>query len=158
MVYDGIIFLPNSFFCQLTQHGMITICKSRYARHRSYRVGGPKLPAKGSSTYQERNQEIGALLQRARLRAKKSIRATAAHLGTTKERYAAIESGRSFISAVELEDLLRWLRIPYHEVWPPYITGDPPDVVVDALPGQAVTIRVHVAAEAVDPYNDDAAD
>lgn len=113
------------------------------------------MPAKGSSTYQERNQEIGALLQKARLRAKKSIRATAAHLGTTKERYTAIESGRSFVTAVELEDLLRWLGIPFHEVWPPEITGDPPDVIVSALPGQAVTIRVQVATDRPGTSTDD---
>lgn len=95
----------------------------------------------------ERSQEIGRIIQAARMRARRSIRQCAAHLGTSRERYAGFESGKVYVTLVEMEALMRYLTIPYHEIWPRDVTGDPEEVVIEALPGQAVRIRVNVAAQ-----------
>lgn len=102
------------------------------------------MPAKDFS---ERSREIGQVLQRARLRAGKSIRQCSAHLGTSRERYTGFETGKVYISLVEIEELMRYLNIPYHEVWSRDIGGQPDEVILEAVPGQVVRIRVNVAAE-----------
>lgn len=94
----------------------------------------------------ERSQEIGGILRSARLRAKKSMRQCAAYLGTSRERYTGFESGKVYVSLVELEVLMRYLGIAHHEIWPSDITGDPDELVLQAEPGQAIRIRVNVAS------------
>jgi transcriptional regulator with XRE-family HTH domain len=93
----------------------------------------------------ERSQEIGQLIQQARLRARKSIRQCATYLGTSRERYASFETGKVYISVVEMEALMRYLGIPYHEIWPAHLAGDPEEVILEAMPGQSIRIKVNVA-------------
>jgi len=108
-------------------------------------VRGRGVPAKD---LYERSQEIGQIIQRARLRARKSIRQCATYLGTSRERYAGFETGKVYISLVEMEALMRYLGIPYHEIWPSDIGGESQEIVIDAEPGQALRIRVNVALQA----------
>jgi transcriptional regulator with XRE-family HTH domain len=42
----------------------------------------------------------------------------AEHLGITRQRYALMEEGKMPIGAAELEELVRYLRIPAYAVWP----------------------------------------
>jgi transcriptional regulator with XRE-family HTH domain len=97
----------------------------------------------------ERSQEIGRIIQRARNRARKSIRQCATYLGTSRERYAGFETGKVYISVVEMEALMRYLGIPYHEIWPADISGDLEEVVVSAAPGQSLRIRVNISPDAI---------
>ena len=95
----------------------------------------------------ERSQEIGQIIQRARLRGHKSMRQCSAYLGTSRERYAGFETGKVYISLVEMEALMRYLDIPHHEIWPADVVGDPQEVVVTAHPGEVVRVRVNVLTE-----------
>jgi transcriptional regulator with XRE-family HTH domain len=108
------------------------------------RSKGTGVPAKD---LYERSQEIGQIIQRARLRARKSIRQCSVYLGTSRERYAGFETGKVYISVVEMEALMRYLDIPYHEIWPADVVGDPEEIVVSARPGQVVRVRVNVLTE-----------
>ncbi len=98
---------------------------------------------------QERNREIGKALQQARKRMKKSIAACAAHLGTSRRRYADIERGAVFIAAAELEEMVRFLRVPPYEVWPQQLLNEGArQIIVDASPGESVLVIVNIAPDA----------
>ena len=95
-----------------------------------------------------RNRQIGVALMRARHRARKAIIEVAEAVGIPRHRYSKIERGRTFVSAVELEDLVRYLGIPFSEVWPSeWLSGDSQTVVVLPRPGQSVQVVVALAHE-----------
>jgi transcriptional regulator with XRE-family HTH domain len=112
--------------------------QTRYGRMEE-RVPGEDLYA--------RNREIGRALLKARQSAKKSMRECAEHVGTSRQRYAGFETGKVFIGAVELESLMRYLRMPAHEVWSQDMLEGVRDVVVAATPGEMLRILVNVAIE-----------
>ena len=101
-----------------------------------------------SKDLHERSREIGQVLKAARLRAGKSIRQASAFLGTSRERYAGFESGKVYLSLVEAEVLASYLDISEHEFFPHGLNADPQEIVVSALPGQTLHIRVNVEAKA----------
>lgn len=95
----------------------------------------------------ERSREIGEALRRARVRSRRSIRVCAAHIGTSPRRYADIERGTIYVAAVELEELVAFLAVPPHEVWPQaVIDKSRRRVVIDAHPGESVEMVVNIAA------------
>lgn len=65
-----------------------------------------------------RNAIIGRLLEQVRTSRGISMAECAAAIGTTRQRYSAIERGESFIAAVELEMLMDFLRISPEEIRP----------------------------------------
>lgn len=96
-----------------------------------------------ASDLYERNQDIGRALERARKRAKKSIKQCAEVLGTSWRRYREIERGTVFVTAVELEALVSFLSVPPHEVWPTeLITAGTRRVVVTIEEGESVQVLV----------------
>jgi transcriptional regulator with XRE-family HTH domain len=72
----------------------------------------------------KRNMEIGQMLEQARTSKGLLMAECASVIGTTRQRYGAIERGESFVTAVELELLLRFLDIRHEEVWPEQAKGD----------------------------------
>jgi hypothetical protein len=77
------------------------------------------------------------------------MRHCSAHLGITTRRYSAIERGTSYITAVELEEIVDYLDIPPHEVWPqPLMDKGRRRVVVEAQPGESVELIVNISAQA----------
>jgi transcriptional regulator with XRE-family HTH domain len=97
-----------------------------------------------ASDLYERNQEIGRALERARKRAKKSIKQCAEVLGTSWRRYREIERGTVYVAAVELEALVSYLSVPPHEVWPTeLITAGTRRVVVTIEEGESVQVLVN---------------
>ncbi len=95
-----------------------------------------------------RNRQIGAVLMRARRRAKKTRIEVAEAVGIPRHRYSDIERGRTFVGAVELEDLVRYLEIPLQEVWPSErVAGDSRTIMVFAQPGESVQVVVALAPE-----------
>jgi transcriptional regulator with XRE-family HTH domain len=94
-----------------------------------------------------RNREIGLALARARRRARKSMKACAEVVGTSRQRYAGFETGKTFIEAVELEALMRFLQIPLHEVLSPDLLADVRDIPVQARPGETLRIVVNVLTD-----------
>jgi transcriptional regulator with XRE-family HTH domain len=71
-----------------------------------------------ATVLRERNRELGRILQEARQQKDLSLAACADQIGTTQERYAALEAGEAPIGAAELEVLVRFLGIPARQVWP----------------------------------------
>jgi transcriptional regulator with XRE-family HTH domain len=67
----------------------------------------------------ERNAEIGRLLAEARTSRNILMTDCASVIGSTRQRYSAIERGESYVTAVELEELTRFLHLPLEEVLPP---------------------------------------
>lgn len=66
----------------------------------------------------QRNIEMGQVLAQARTSKGLLMADCASVIGTTRQRYGAIERGESFVTAVELELLMRHLNIPQHVMWP----------------------------------------
>jgi transcriptional regulator with XRE-family HTH domain len=71
------------------------------------------MSADNQARMQRRNVELGRMLQTARVNRKASISECAALIGTGRPRYRDIESGESYVTAVELEMLMEFLQIPY---------------------------------------------
>jgi|GEM_PF-5737088 len=67
---------------------------------------------------QRRNEELGRILAKARSLEERTKSQCADHLGITRQRYALVEEGKAAIGAAELEELVRYLRIPAYAVWP----------------------------------------
>ena len=78
----------------------------------------PQAAQSAADALRERNREFGRILQEARLLKGMSLLACAGLIGTSSERYAALEAGESPIGAAELEVLVRYLEIPPRKVWP----------------------------------------
>ncbi|HEX8219178.1 MAG TPA: helix-turn-helix transcriptional regulator [Chloroflexia bacterium] len=99
--------------------------------------------------FEARNREIGEVLERARKAKKASMEAcaTAAHL--SRQNYAAVERGDSYISAVQLEALSQFLDIPPEvifsaEVRPTTVR----DIVLQVHPGESVRVFINMSEAA----------
>lgn len=68
--------------------------------------------------YVARKKEIGRLLRHRRLRQGFNLRQCAEHIGTSRQRYSAIEAGESPIHLVEFERLMKLLILQPNEIWP----------------------------------------
>lgn len=66
----------------------------------------------------KRNIEIGRILQQARVARGATASECAALIATGRQRYADIERGESFITVVELEQLMEFLDISREVIWP----------------------------------------
>ncbi len=75
------------------------------------------MSADNKTRMQERNIEIGRMLQSARMSRNATISECAALIGTGRARYRNIESGEAYVSAVELELLQEFLGIPVEATW-----------------------------------------
>jgi transcriptional regulator with XRE-family HTH domain len=94
---------------------------------------------------QQRNQEIGVMLQRARVQQHRSVSECAMLLGTSRRRYSAIERGEVGISAAELEILLSFLDLPLQTMWNnPEQALMARQVVIKAQPGETVQFVVEM--------------
>lgn len=92
-----------------------------------------------------RNAELGRMLSTARSMEDRSMIQCAELLGITRQRYAMMEDGRTAIGAAELEELVRYLRIPAYMVWPAVLdVGERKEslVYIQATEGEAVHIIV----------------
>jgi transcriptional regulator with XRE-family HTH domain len=94
-----------------------------------------------------RNAELGRLLERARMSKNISMAACAAEINTSRQRYAAIERGSSFVSAVELERLFRLLDISIEGPWATKDTERNEqrvyrDIPVHVLPGEIIRVVI----------------
>lgn len=67
---------------------------------------------------QRRSEELGRVLRRARKIQSRTIVDCARHMGMTRQRYADLETGAAHITAAELEQLVRYLRIPPYVAYP----------------------------------------
>lgn len=94
---------------------------------------------------QERNREIGQILQEARSHKNITVTICAQLIGTSRRRYAAMERGEAMIGVAELEVLMGFLNIPSHKIWQlassegsadqifvPFTPGRPVQIVFDA--------------------------
>lgn len=73
--------------------------------------------APDKNALKQRNMEIGQMLEQARTSKGLLMAECASVIGTTRQRYGAIERGESFVTAVELELLMRHLDIPMDAIW-----------------------------------------
>lgn len=98
-----------------------------------------------------RSRQIGEVLAKARKRAGKSLREVAEQIGTSRQRYALIESGQTYIAAVELEVISRFLSIDPVEVLPrdflEHVFGSMQEVTLLATRGDKVRLQVRVILE-----------
>lgn len=93
----------------------------------------------------ERNREIGKILQEERKNKDIPITACAKLIHTSRRRYMDIEAGQAFISAVELEILMKFLEVPVQRVWhgrDTLLVRQP--VILEAIPGEKMHIIVDV--------------
>jgi len=97
---------------------------------------------------QERNREIGAALEEARLLQRKTVTECAALLKTSRRRYNAMERGEIAISIAEMELLLQYLKISGTYVSPQVFTFATRSVVVQELP-EEIIVRVPKQSEIV---------
>ncbi len=96
-------------------------------------------------SFGERNRQIGSILTHGRQQASRTQEECARAIGTTRRRYGLIERGEVSVSAVELEALIRFLKVPAHLVWGDLVpTNLPRQVVVQAQPGELVQLVVQV--------------
>jgi ribosome-binding protein aMBF1 (putative translation factor) len=92
-----------------------------------------------------RSQEIGRILRKKRRNKDLSLLKCAERIGTSRQRYAAIEAGKSQIRLVELEELMRYFSIAPNEIWPDLGKGSQSQEQITELQvsvGQKVTIVV----------------
>lgn len=87
---------------------------------------------------QQRNREIGAVLEKARLLQRRTVTECAALLKTSRRRYNAMERGDVAISVAEMELLLQYLKISGTCVSPQVFTFATTSVVVEELPGEII--------------------
>jgi transcriptional regulator with XRE-family HTH domain len=76
------------------------------------------VPSKDPKKYVARKKEIGRLLRHRRLGQGLNLLQCAEHIGTSRQRYSAIEAGKSPIHLVEFEELIKLLTIKPNEIWP----------------------------------------
>lgn len=96
-----------------------------------------------ATAVQERNREMGRLLQEARTRKRIPAAACAEKVGTSRRRYADMEDGTALIGAAELAVLSEFLEIPVQRIWPGACgVGGGQQVVVQAQRGETLQITV----------------
>jgi transcriptional regulator with XRE-family HTH domain len=98
-----------------------------------------------NDSVQERNREIGQILQAARTKRNISITTCAQSIGTSRRRYAAMEDGETLIGFAELEVLMTLLDIPPSTLWKakpiPPVTRR---LVLDIKPEEVLEIIVNI--------------
>ena len=89
---------------------------------------------------QDRNREIGRILQEARSHKNITVTTCAQLIGTSRRRYTAMEFGETMIGIAELEILIDFLEVPRQRIWDvessdqiviPFTPGKPVQVVFD---------------------------
>jgi transcriptional regulator with XRE-family HTH domain len=109
------------------------------------------VPSKDPKKYVARKKEIGRLLRHRRLRQGLNLRQCAEHIGTSRQRYSAIEAGESPIHLVEFERLMKLLILQPNEIWPDWgkeVEGEKQVTKLQVETGRNLTIVV----EALDRY------
>lgn len=100
----------------------------------------------------QRSRQIGEVLAKGRKKARRSLREVAEQIGTSRQRYALIEAGQTFIAAVELEVVIRFLGISPAEMLPAdfyeSVVGSVQEVTVRSLRGEIVRLRLSAVVEA----------
>ncbi|HEX8597173.1 MAG TPA: helix-turn-helix transcriptional regulator [Chloroflexia bacterium] len=91
-----------------------------------------------------RNEAIGAVLREAREKRNLTLVQAAAYLQTSRQRYAQLESGQSYLHAVEMIALVQYYGLNAQDVWPELrqegtVTHH---VVVKAGPGERVQVTI----------------
>ena len=86
---------------------------------------------------QERNREIGHILQEARSRRNITVTTCAQLIATSRRRYTAMECGETIIGAVELEILIDFLEIPRQKIWS--VEG-PDHILIPFTPGKPLCV------------------
>ena len=94
---------------------------------------------------QERNRELGRVLQEARSLKNITVTTCAQLIGTSRRRYTAMERGEAMIGVAEWEVLMDFLGVPPHKIWQlansaggtdqllvPFTPGKPVQIVFDA--------------------------
>ncbi len=96
-----------------------------------------------------RNVDIGRVLEKARTAKNRSYSDCARVIGTTRQRYAALERGASFVNAVEIVRLARYLDIPLDAFGFAEAEAEGPvrEVPVTILPGETVRVVIRTGAE-----------
>jgi transcriptional regulator with XRE-family HTH domain len=89
---------------------------------------------------EERNREIGQILQEARERQRLTVSECANFIATSRRRYTAMERGEATIGAAELEALMDFLGLSPRAVW--QAVADPTSRQVVVHPGESVQIVV----------------
>ena len=93
--------------------------------------------------FQQRSQEVGRLLQEARIRKGVSIAKCAELISTSRRRYVAIERGEIGVEFQELELLAEVLEIPQHVFWRnTNLSKSLQQITLQALPGRTVQILI----------------
>ena len=93
----------------------------------------------------ERNREIGRILQEARRKKDAPITTCAKLIHTSRRRYMDMEAGQAFIGVVELEVLMKFLKIPVQSFGygeDTLLVTKP--VILEAIPGEKMHIIVDV--------------
>ncbi len=92
---------------------------------------------------QERNREIGQILQEARTQKNIPLSTCAELVGTSRRRYMAMEQGEATIGAAELEVLMEFFNVPVHKIWHgKNIVAVPRQILHEALSGETLQIVV----------------
>ena len=87
------------------------------------------------SLLKHRNAELGHILYKARTGLNLTQQQCADYLGTSRQRYGQIEIGTVPILVPEYEAMLRFLKVPFSEVWyDPLAVVVPTHDVVVSLP------------------------
>jgi transcriptional regulator with XRE-family HTH domain len=90
---------------------------------------------------QERNREIGRVLQEVRSHRNITVTTCAQLIGTSRRRYAAMERGEAVIGIAELEVLMDFLDVPSYKIWHlPNSEGSADRLFVPFTPGRPVQI------------------
>ena len=90
---------------------------------------------------QDRNREIGHILQEARSHKRITVTICAQLIGTSRRRYTAMECGEAMIGAAELEILIDFLEIPRHKIW--RVEG-PDQILISVTPGKPLCVLLDV--------------
>ncbi len=94
---------------------------------------------------QERNREIGQILQEARTQKNIPLSTCAELVGTSRRRYMAMEQGEATIGAAELEVLMEFFNVPVHKIRHDKDTvAVARQITLEALPGEKLQIIVDV--------------
>lgn len=90
---------------------------------------------------QERNREIGHILQEARTHRNITVTICAHLIGTSRRRYTAMERGEAMIGVAELEVLIDFLGVPAYKIWQTENNNECTDqLIVPFTPGKPVQI------------------
>ena len=95
--------------------------------------------------FEARNREIGKLLASARKAKKVTMEACGNAANLSRQHYAAVERGQSYISAVQLEALSQYLDIPAQTIFS--VESAPTavrDILLQVQPGEVVRVFINL--------------